>query len=146
MLQEQDRQTAQLLERLKAGGMLSSSHGGQLQGGLAQAQYMANQQALSEDILNAQNMASAISTQQQQGAGIINAMQTGQLNQLSQNIGMGVNLPSGSQTNLGEAYKQQMAAQATQGSNLADILGIAGTAMGGTAGGAIGSVIGSLFS
>ena len=146
MLQEQDRQTAQLLERLGAQGMLSSSHGGQLQGQLSQAQYMANQQALSEDILNAQNMASAISTQQQQGAGIIDAINTGQLNQLAQNIGMGVNIPYSEGSDLAGAHKQQMAAQATQGSNLADILGIAGTAMGGTAGGAIGSVIGSLFS
>jgi len=144
MLQEQDRQTAQLLERLRAGGMLSSSHGGQLQGGLAQAQYMANQQALSEDILNAQNMASAISTQQQQTGGLIDAINTGQLNQLAQNISMGAELTPPS--SLGTAYKNQMDTKAKQGGSLADILGIVGTAMGGPTGGAIGSTIGSLFS
>ena len=144
MQQAQDYQTAQLLERLKAQGMLSSSHGGQLQGGLAQAQYMAHQQALSEDILNAQNIASAISTQQQQAGGLIDAINTGQLNQLKQNIGMGVNvIPPGS---LGTAYENQMATQQKTGTGLADILGIVGTGIGGSAGGAIGSVIGGLFS
>ena len=144
MLQEQDRQTAQLLERLGAQGMLSSSHGGQLQGQLSQAQYMANQQALSEDILNAQNIASAISTQQQQAGGLIDAINTGQLNQLAQNIDMGVNvIPPES---LSTAYKNQMDTKAKQGGSLADILGIVGTGIGGSAGGAIGSVIGGLFS
>jgi len=144
MQQAQDYQTAQLLERLKAQGMLSSSHGGQLQGGLAQAQYMAHQQALSEDILNAQNIASAISTQQQQAGGLIDAINTGQLNQLAQNIDMGVNvIPPES---LSTAYKNQMDTKAKQGGSLADILGIVGTGIGGSAGGAIGSVIGGLFS
>jgi len=144
MQQAQDYQTAQLLERLKAQGMLSSSHGGQLQGGLAQAQYMAHQQALSEDILNAQNIASAISTQQQQAGGLIDAINTGQLNQLKQNIGMGVNvIPP---LSLGDAYENQMDTEAQQGGSLANILGIVGTGIGGSAGGAIGSVIGGLFS
>ena len=144
MQQAQDYQTAQLLERLKAQGMLSSSHGGQLQGGLAQAQYMAHQQALSEDILNAQNIASAISTQQQQAGGLIDAINTGQLNQLAQNIDMGATLTPPS--SLGTAYKNQMDTKAKQGGSLADILGIVGTGIGGSAGGAIGSVIGGLFS
>ena len=143
MQQEQDRQTAQLLERLGAQGMLSSSHGGQLQGGLAREQYMANQQALSQDILNAQNMASAISTQQQQGAGIIDAMQTGQLNQLSQNIGMGADVEP--PLSLGAAYQNQMATKQKTGTGVADVLGIVGTGIGGTAGGAIGNIIGGLF-
>jgi hypothetical protein len=144
MQQAQDYQTAQLLERLKAGGMLSSSHGGQLQGGLTQNQYMANQQALSEDILNAQNIASAISTQQQQGAGIIDAINKGQLNQLSQNIAMGVD--AAPPTSLGTAYTNQMDTKAKKGGSLANILGIVGTGLGGSAGGAIGSMIGGLFS
>jgi hypothetical protein len=144
MQQAQDYQTAQLLERLKAQGMLSSSHSGQLQGGLAQAQYMAHQQALSEDILNAQNIASAISTQQQQAGGLIDAINTGQLNQLAQNIDMGVNVTPPS--SLGTAYENQMDTEAQQGGSLANILGIVGTGIGGSAGGAIGSVIGGLFS
>ena len=129
MQQAQDYQTAQLLERLKAQGMLSSSHSGQLQGGLAQAQYMAHQQALSEDILNAQNIASAISTQQQQAGGLIDAINTGQLNQLAQNIDMGVNVTP--PLSLGAAYQNQMATEQKTGTGLAEILGIAGTVIGG---------------
>ena len=129
MLQEQDRQTAQLLERLRAGGMLSSSHGGQLQGGLAQAQYMANQQALSEDIMNAQNISSAVSTQQQQNAAIIDAINTGQINQLTQNIGMGVDVTPAKSSDLAVAYQNQMDAEAQKGSSLGNILGIAGNAL-----------------
>ena len=144
MQQEQDRQTAQLLERLGAQGMLSSSHGGQLQGGLAQAQYMANQQALSEDILNAQNISSAVSTQQQQNAAIIDAINTGQLNQLSQNIGMGVNVEP--PLSLGAAYENQMATKQKTGTGLAEILGIVGTGIGGPIGGKLGGIIGGLFS
>ena len=144
MQQAQDYQTAQLLERLKAGGMLSSSHGGQLQGGLAQAQYMAHQQALSEDILNAQNIASAVSTQQQQAGGLIDAINTGQLNQLAQNIGMGVDVEP--PLSLGSAYENQMATKQKTGTGLADVLGIVGTGIGGPIGGTLGGIIGGLFS
>ena len=142
MLLEQDRQTAQLLERLKAGGMLSSSHGGQLQGGLAQAQYMANQQALSEDIMNAQNISSAVSTQQQQNAAIIDAINTGQLNQLTQNIGMGVDVTPAKSSDLAVAYQNQMDAEAQKGSSLGNILGIAGNALFPGAGGFISGLFG----
>jgi hypothetical protein len=140
----QDRQTNQALERLKAQGMLSSSHGNQLQGQLAQSQLYANNQALAEDILNAQNMKTANFQQQQMGGGLIDAINTGQLNQMNQNIGMGVNVsPSDS---IGESYQNVMATKQKQGSGIADILGIAGTAMGGPVGGAIGSFVGGLFS
>ena len=128
MQQAQDYQTAQLLERLKAGGMLSSSHGGQLQGGLAQNQYMANQQALSEEIMNAQNISSAVSTQQQQNAAIIDAINTGQLNQLQQNIGMGVDVTPAKSSDLAVAYQNQMDVKAKKGSSLGNILGIAANA------------------
>jgi len=118
----QDRQTNQALERLKAQGMLSSSHGNQLQGGLAQSQLYANNQALAQDILNAQNMKTANFQQQQMGGGLIDAINTGQLNQMNQNIGMGVNVaPSKA---LGESYVNERNTKAQSGSALGDILGI----------------------
>ena len=45
-----------------------------------------------------------------------------------------------------EAYKNQMDTKAKQGGSLANLLGIVGTGLGGTAGGTIGSIIGGLFS
>ena len=135
MQQAQDYQTAQLLERLKAGGMLSTSHGGQLQGGLAQNQYMANQQALSEDILAAQNMKTANFQQQQFGGGLIDAINTGQLNQFAANTNMGVDVEP--PKSLGTAFTNEMATKQKQGSGLADILGLAGNAFFPGAGGII---------
>ena len=63
---------------------------------------------------------------------------------MNQNIGMGVNVapPEGLTT----AYSNQMATKQKQGSGIADILGIAGGAIGGPVGGAIGSFVGGLFS
>tara|TARA_R110002073_G_scaffold100513_1_gene228811 strand:- start:36 stop:875 length:840 start_codon:yes stop_codon:yes gene_type:complete len=140
----QDRQTNQALERLTAQGMLTSSHGNQLQGGLAQNQYMANQQALSEDILNAQNMKTANFQQQQITGGLIDNINTGQLNQMGQNIAMGANVSPSDR--IGESYQNIAATKQKQGSGIADILGIAGGAIGGPVGGAIGSFVGGLFS
>ena len=140
----QNQQTNQALERLQATGMLNSSSGNQLQGQLAQSQLYANNQALADDILNAQTMQNANFQNQQITGGLIDNINTGQLNQINQNIGMGKNItpPEGLTT----AYSNQMATKQKQGSGIADILGIAGTAMGGPVGGAIGSFVGGLFS
>ena len=140
----QDRQTSTALERLQATGMLGSTTGNQLQGELAQSQLLANNQALAQDILNAQNMKTANFQQQQIGGGLIDNINTGQLNQMSQNIGMGVKVSPSDR--IGESYQNVMATNQKQGSGIADILGIAGTAMGGPVGGAIGSFVGGLFS
>ena len=118
----QDRQTNQALERLKATGMLNSTSGNQLQGELAQSQLLANNQALAEDILNAQNMKTANFQQQQMGGGLIDAINQGQLNQFAQNTAMGVNVsPS---TALGTSYQNETNTKAQSGSALGDILGI----------------------
>ena len=140
----QNQQTNQALERLQATGMLNSSSGNQLQGQLAQSQLYANNQALADDILNAQTMQNANFQNQQITGGLIDNINTGQLNQMNQNIGMGVNVapPEGLTT----AYSNQMATKQKQGSGIADILGIAGGAIGGPVGGAIGSFVGGLFS
>ena len=140
----QNQQTNQALERLQATGMLNSSSGNQLQGQLAQSQLYANNQALADDILNAQTMQNANFQNQQITGGLIDNINTGQLNQINQNIGMGKNItpPEGLTT----AYSNQMATKQKQGSGIADILGIAGGAIGGPVGGAIGSFVGGLFS
>jgi hypothetical protein len=140
----QNQQTNQALERLQATGMLNSSSGNQLQGQLAQSQLYANNQALADDILNAQTMQNANFQNQQITGGLIDNINTGQLNQMNQNIGMGKNItpPEGLTT----AYSNQMATKQKQGSGIADILGIAGGAIGGPVGGAIGSFVGGLFS
>jgi len=140
----QDRQTNQALERLKATGMLNSTSGNQLQGELAQSQLLANNQALAEDILNAQNIQNSNFQNQQTVGGLIDAINTGQLNQFAQNTNMGVNVSPSDR--IGESYQNVAATKQKQGSGIADILGIAGTAMGGPVGGAIGSFVGGLFS
>ena len=144
MQQAQDIQTNQALERLQATGMLSSSSGNQLQGSLAQSQMLANQEALAQDMMNAQNIANAIQSRQTASMAGIGGINTA-MNQQAQNaINMGVNVapPTGTAT----AYQNQMNTKAKTGGGLADILGMAGTAMGGPVGGMIGSAVGSLFS
>ena len=140
----QDRQTNQALERLKATGMLNSTSGNQLQGELAQSQLYANNQALADDILNAQTIQNSNFQNQQTVGGLIDAINTGQLNQFAQNTNMGVNVSPSDR--IGESYQNVAATKQKQGSGIADILGIAGTAMGGPVGGAIGTLVGGLFS
>lgn len=140
----EDEDKAQLIERLNATGMFNSTSGNQLQGALAQSQGFARNQALSEDILNAQNIQNSNFQNQQTVGGLIDAINTGQLNQFAQNTNMGVNVSPSDR--IGESYQNVMATNQKQGSGIADILGIAGTAMGGPVGGAIGSFVSGLFS
>lgn len=144
MQQAQDIQTNQALERLQATGMLSSSSGNQLQGSLAQSQMLANQEALAQDMMNAQNIANAIQDRQtasMAGIGDINSA----MNSQAQNaINMGVNVapPTGTAT----AYTNQMNTKAKTGGGLADILGMAGNAIAPGIGGFLGKAVGGLFS
>lgn len=140
----EDEDKAQLIERLNATGMFNSTSGNQLQGALAQSQGFARDQALSEDILNAQNIKNSNFQNQQTVGGLIDAINQGQLNQFAQNTNMGVNVSPSDR--IGESYQNVMATNQKQGSGIADILGIAGTAMGGPVGGAIGSFVSGLFS
>ena len=118
----QDRQTNRELERLQATGMLNSTSGNQLQGELAQSQLYANNQALADDILNAQTIQNSNFQNQQTVGGLIDAINTGQLNQIKQNIGMGVNVTPSSA--LGKSYQNETNTKAQSGSALGDILGI----------------------
>ncbi len=144
MQQAQDMQTNQALERLQATGMLSSSSGNQLQGSLAQSQMLANQEALAQDMMNAQNIANAIQDRQtasMAGIGDINSA----MNTQAQNaINMRVNVapPEGTAT----AYTNQMNTKAKTGGGLADILGMAGNAIAPGIGGFLGKAVGGLFS
>ena len=140
----QDRQTSTALERLQATGMLGSTTGNQLQGDLAQSQLLANNQALADDILNAQTIQNSNFQNQQTVGGLIDAINTGQLNQFARNTNMGVKVSPSDR--IGESYQNVAATKQKQGSGIADILGIAGGAIGGPVGGAIGSFVGGLFS
>ena len=144
MQQAQDIQTNQALERLQATGMLSSSSGNQLQGSLAQSQMLANQEALAQDMMNAQNIANAIQNRQtasMAGIGDINSA----MNQQAQNaINMRVN--AAPPTGMNTAYTNQMNTKAQTGGGLADILGMAGNAIAPGIGGFLGKAVGGLFS
>ena len=144
MQQAQDRQTNQALERLQATGMLSSSSGNQLQGSLAQSQMLANQEALAQDMMNAQNIANAIQGRQtasMAGIGDINSAMNSQA-QNAINMGIDVAPPTGTAT----AYTNQMNTKAKTGGGLADILGMAGNAIAPGIGGFLGKAVGGLFS
>ena len=144
MQMAQNEQTAQTLERLNATGMLNSSSGNKLQGQLAQSQSLANQEALAQDIMNAQNIANAIQGRQTASMAGIGGINTA-MNQQAQNaINMGVNVapPTGMNT----AYTNQMNTKAQTGGGLADILGMAGNAIAPGIGGFLGKAVGGLFS
>jgi hypothetical protein len=144
MQQAQDIQTNQALERLQATGMLSSSSGNQLQGQLAQSQMLANQEALAQDMMNAQNIANAIQDRQtasMAGIGDINSAMNSQA-QNAINMGKNITPPTGMNT----AYQNQMNTKAKTGGGLADILGMAGNAIAPGIGGFLGKAVGGLFS
>ena len=141
---DQARQTNQALERLQATGMLSSSHGGQLQGQLAQAQNLANAQERATSMMQGQEIANAIANRQNAAINSIYGADALSHNAIQNAIDMGIAPPSGD--NLSTAYTNQMDTKAHTGNALADVLGMAGTALGGPVGGMIGSVVGGLFS
>jgi hypothetical protein len=141
---DQARQTNQALERLQATGMLSSSSGNQLQGQLAQSQNMANAQERANSMMQGQEIANAIANRQNAAINSIYGADALSQNAIQNAISMGITPPSA--TGLQSAYTNQMDTKAKTGGGLADVLGIAGTAMGGPVGGAIGSFVGGLFS
>jgi hypothetical protein len=144
MQMAQNEQTAQTLERLNATGMLNSSSGNKLQGQLAQSQSLANQEALAQDIMNAQNIANAIQGRQTASMAGIGGINTAMNSQAQNAINMGVNVapPTGMNT----AYTNQMNTKAKTGGGLADILGMAGNAIAPGIGGFLGKAVGGLFS
>ena len=144
MQMAQNEQTAQTLERLNATGMLNSSSGNKLQGQLAQSQSLANQEALAQDIMNAQNIANAIQGRQTASMAGIGGINTAMNSQAQNAINMGVNVapPTGTSA----AYQNQMDVKGKTGGDLADILGMAGNAIAPGIGGFLGKAVGGLFS
>ena len=124
--------------------MLSSSSGNQLQGSLAQSQMLANQEALAQDMMNAQNIANAIQDRQTASIAGIGDINSAMNSQAQNAINMGVNVapPTGTSA----AYTNQMNTKAKTGGGLADILGMAGNAIAPGIGGFLGKAVGGLFS
>ena len=141
---DQARQTNQALERLQATGMLSSSSGNQLQGSLAQAQNLANAQERAATMMQGQEIANAIANRQNTAINSIYGADSLSQNAIQNAINMGIAPPSAA--GLQTAYTNQMDTKAKTGGGLADVLGMAGTALGGPIGGMLGSVVGGLFS
>lgn len=141
---DQARQTNQALERLQATGMLNSSSGNQLQGSLAQAQNLANAQERAATMMQGQEIANAIANRQNAAINSIYGADSLSQNAIQNAISMGIAPPSAA--GLQTAYTNQMDTKAKTGGGLADVLGMAGTALGGPIGGMLGSVVGGLFS
>ena len=140
----QQQQQNELDERLNARGMGYSSSGNDMFRSLAQGQNLANDQEMSGNFQLGQEMANAENARYQNAISAMNTINTGVMNQNTNATNMGVNVapPQG----LTDAYTNQMATNQKQGSGIADILGIAGTALGGPIGGMFGSLAGSFFS
>ena len=144
---DQARQTNQALERLQATGMLSSSSGNQLQGELAQSQSMANAQERATSMMQGQEIANAIANRQNAAISNIYGADALSQNAIQNAINMGVEVTP--PTSLSSAYQNQADAKqgfaSETGSSLSDMLGLAGSAVGGPIGGMLGSAVGSLF-
>jgi len=134
--QEQAQERAEVLERLKATGMLSSSHGGQLQGQIAQQQNLANAMERNQSMMQGQEIANAIASRQNAAISNIYGADTITNNAIQNAINMGVNVPPPDY--LDTAYQDAGDARAEKGSGLADLLGMAVNP--------IGSFVSGLFS
>ena len=145
--QEQAQQRAEVLERLNATGMLSSSSGNQLQGQIAQQQNLANAQERNVAMMQGQEVANAIANRQNAAISNIYGAEDRTQNAIQNAINMGVSVSP--PDSLSSAYQNQADAKqgfaGEVGSSLSDMLGLAGGAVGGPIGGMLGSVIGKLF-
>ena len=140
----QDREKAQVLEMMNARGIDTSTIGGNLFGQTVQNQNFANSAERAGYIAQGQNM-------ENQKVANYNAM----INSIygndavnSQGIADAVSLGTNvaPPTSLAGAYNNQTDAKAASGGGLADLLGIAGTAIAGPVGGAVGTLVSGLFS
>ena len=127
--QEQAQERAEVLERLNATGMLSSSSGNQLQGQIAQQQNLANAMERNQSIMQGQEVANAIASRQNAAISNIYGADTITNNAIQNAINMGVNVPPPEY--LDTAYQDAGDARAETGSGLADLLGFAVNPIGG---------------
>lgn len=127
--QEQAQERAEVLERLKATGMLSSSSGNQLQGQIAQQQNLANAMERNRATMQGQEVANAIASRQNATISNIFGADALTQNAIQNAINMGVNVPPPEYINT--AYQDAGDARAETGSGLADLLGLAINPIGG---------------
>lgn len=146
--QEQAQERNEILERLNATGMLSSSSGNQLQGQIAQQQNLANAMERNQSMMQGQEIANAIANRQNAAISNIYGADTLSQNAIQNAINMGVTVSP--PDSLSSAYQNQADAKqgfaGEVGSSLSDMLGLAGGAVGGPIGGMLGKFAGSLFS
>ena len=137
-------QQNELDERLRARGMINSSGGNAMVGELAQSQMMAMSDERMKNLLTGQDIANSENSRYQNAITALNNVNTGVMNQNTNAIGMGAEVapPQG----LTDAYTNQMATNQKTGSGIADILGVAGTALAGPIGGLFGNIAGQFFS
>lgn len=127
--QEQAQERNEILERLNATGMLSSSSGNQLQGQITQQQNLANAMERNQSIMQGQEVANAIASRENAAIGNIFNADTLTQNAIKNAISMGIDVPPPEYLNT--AYQDAGDAKAETGSGLADLLGFAVNPIGG---------------
>ena len=140
--QEQAQQRNEILERLNATGMLSSSSGNQLQGQIAQQQNLANAQERNVAMMQGQEVANAIANRQNAAISNIYGADALSQNAIQNAINMGQSVTP--PATLGESVNNRMDQRAQTGGSLADMLEIGGNMiMPGL--GSIGGMLSKLF-
>ena len=141
--QAQDREKAQILETMNARGIDTSTIGNNLFGSTVQNQNFANANERANYISQGQDIRNSIVANQ--NSAISNIYGNDRVNSqgVADAVSLGTNVAMPS--NLAGAYNNQTDAKAATGGGIADILGIAGTAIGGPVGGAIGGMLSKLF-
>jgi hypothetical protein len=141
--QAQDREKAQVLEMMNARGIDTSTIGNNLFGSTVQSQNFANANERANYISQGQDIRNSIVANQ--NSAISNIYGNDRVNSqgVADAVSLGTNVAPPS--NLAGAYNNQTDAKAATGGGISDILGIAGTAIGGPVGGAIGGMLSKLF-
>ena len=141
--QAQDREKAQILETMNARGIDTSTIGNNLFGSTVQNQNFANANERANYISQGQDIRNSIVANQ--NSAISNIYGNDKVNSqgVADAVSLGTNVAMPS--NLAGAYNNQTDAKAATGGGISDILGIAGTAIGGPVGGAIGGMLSKLF-
>lgn len=141
--QAQDREKAQVLEMMNARGIDTSTIGNNLFGSTVQQQNIANTLERSGYIDQGQNIRNSIVANQNSAISNIYGNDAVNSQGVADAVSLGTNVAM--PANLAGAYNNQTDAKAATGGGISDILGIAGTAIGGPVGGAIGGMLSKLF-
>ena len=141
--QAQDREKAQVLEMMTARGIDTSTIGNNLFGSTVQNQNFANSAERANYIAQGQNMENSKVANYNSMINSIYGNDAVSSQGVADAVSLGTNVAMPS--HLAGAYNNQTDAKAATGGGIADILGIAGTAIGGPVGGAIGGMLSKLF-